>query len=70
MQGLVPTGKKVIEQVLTIPRYKQTAKIEIYRLPVKEISTLDEYSAQGLVVSGRGAAYENSFLHLSKRPEA
>ena len=70
LQGLVPTGKKVIEQVLTIPRYKQTAKIEIYRLPVKEISTLDEYSAQGLVVSGRGAAYENSFLHLSKRPEA
>jgi hypothetical protein len=45
-------------------------KIEIYRLPAKETSALDEYSAHGLVVSGRGAAYENSFLHLSKRPEA
>jgi hypothetical protein len=45
-------------------------KIEIYRLPAKETSTLDEYSVHGLVVSGRGAAYENSFLHLSKRPEA
>jgi hypothetical protein len=68
--GLLPTGEKVIDQELIIPRFKHPVKIEIYRLPTKEISTLDEYSVHGLVVSGRGAAYENSFLHLSKRPEA
>ena len=70
LRGLVPTGEKVIDQELIIPRFKHPVKIEIYRLPVKETSTLDEYSVHGLVVSGRGAAYENSFLHLSKRPEA
>ena len=70
LRGLVPTGEKVIDQELIIPRFKHPVKIEIYRLPVKEISTLDEYSVHGLVVSGRGAAYENSFLHLSKRHEA
>jgi hypothetical protein len=70
LNGLVPTGEKVIDQELTIPRFKHPVKIEIYRLPVKETSALDEYSVHGLVVSGRGAAYENSFLHLSKRPEA
>jgi len=70
LNGLVPNGKKIIDQELTIPEYKHPVKIEIYRLPVKETSTLDEYSTHGLVVSGRGAAYENSFLHLSKRPEA
>lgn len=68
--GLVPSGEKVVDQELIIPRFKQPVKIEIYRLPVKETSTLDEYSVHGLIVSGRGAAYENSFLHLSKRPEA
>lgn len=70
LNGLVPTGEKVIDQELVIPRFKHPVKIEIYRLPAKETSTLDEYSVHGLVVSGRGAAYENSFLHLSKRPEA
>ena len=70
LNGLVPTGEIVVEQELIIPRFKHPVKIEIYRLPVKETSTLDEYSVHGLVVSGRGAAYENSFLHLSKRPEA
>lgn len=70
LNGLLPSGMKVIDEVLKIPRYNHPVKIEIYRLPAKDISTLDEYSVQGLVVSGRGAAYENSFLHLSKRPEA
>lgn len=70
LNGLLPTGEKVVDQELNIPRFKHPVKIEIYRLPVKETSTLDEYSVHGLIVSGRGAAYENSFLHLSKRPEA
>jgi len=70
LNGLLPTGEKVVDQELIIPRFKHPVKIEIYRLPVKETSTLDEYSVHGLIVSGRGAAYENSFLHLSKRPEA
>ena len=68
--GLEPSGEKIVDQELKIPRYKHPVKIEIYRLPFKSTLTLDEYSVQGLVVSGRGAAYENSFLHLSKRPEA
>jgi len=70
LNGLQPSGEKVIDEVLKIPKYNHPVKIEIYRLPAKDTSTLDEYSVQGLVVSGRGAAYENSFLHLSKRPEA
>jgi hypothetical protein len=70
LNGLQPSGVKVTDEVLKIPKYSHPVKIEIYRLPAKDISTLDEYSVQGLVVSGRGAAYENSFLHLSKRPEA
>lgn len=70
LNGLLPTGEKVVDQELIIPRFKHPVKIEIYRLPVKETATLDEYSVHGLIVSGRGAAYENSFLHLSKRPEA
>jgi hypothetical protein len=70
LRGLEPIGEKVVDQELIIPKFKHPVKIEIYRLPVKETSTLDEYSVHGLVVSGRGVAYENSFLHLSKRPEA
>jgi len=70
LSGLQPSGEKVVDQELVIPKYKHPVKIEIYRLPVKDTSALDEYSVQGLVVSGKGAAYENSFLHLSKRPEA
>lgn len=70
LNGLMPTGEKVVDQELIIPGFKQPVKIEIYRLPAKETATLNEYSTHGLVVSGRGAAYENSFLHLSKRPEA
>ena len=70
LNGLLPTGEKVVDQELIIPRFKHPVKIAIYRLPAKETSTLDEYSVHGLIVSGRGAAYENSFLHLSKRPEA
>jgi hypothetical protein len=70
LNGLQPSGVKVIDEVLKIPKYNHPIKIEIYRLPAKDTSTLDEYSVQGLVVSGRGAAYENSFLHLSKRPES
>jgi hypothetical protein len=70
LSGLQPSGVKVIDEVLKIPKYNHSVKIEIYRLPAKDTSTLDEYSVQGLVVSGKGAAYENSFLHLSKKPEA
>jgi hypothetical protein len=70
LNGLVPTGEKVIDQELVIPKFKQPVRIEIFRLPTKESAILDEYSVHGLVISGRGAAYENSFLHLSKRPEA
>ena len=70
LSGIVPSGKKVVDQELNIPQFKRPVRIEIYRLPVKETTSLDEYSVHGLVISGRGAAYENSFLHLSKRPEA
>ena len=67
--GIQPQGEKIFDKSLDIAKYKQPVRIEIYRLPEKQQSNLDEYSLHGLIVSGRGAAYENSFLHLSKRPE-
>ena len=70
LKGIEPTGEKLIDVNLDIPKYKHPVHLEVYKLPAKETSGLDEYSNHGLVISGRGAAYENSFLHLSRRPEA
>ena len=70
LKGIEPTGEKIINVDLSVPKYNHPVHLEVYRLPAKENSGLDEYSIHGLVISGRGAAYENSFLHLTRRPEA
>jgi hypothetical protein len=70
LKGIEPTGEKLIDISLDIPKYKHPIHLVLYKLPTKETSVLDEYSNHGLVISGRGAAYENSFLHLTRRPEA
>ena len=46
------------------------AKLEVYKFHEKQTGNLTPYSKHGLVVSGRGASYENSFLNLDGRPES
>lgn len=70
LNGIEPTGEKLIDVSLDIPQYSHQVHLRVYKLPNKETTGIDEYSNHGLVISGRGAAYENSFLHLSRRPEA
>lgn len=70
LKGIEPTGEKLIDVSIEIPKYKHAVHLEVYKFSLKETAVLDEYSRQGLVISGRGAAYENSFLHLTRRPEA
>jgi hypothetical protein len=70
LNGLAPSGNQLMNKSLSIPGYKFPVNLEVYELPTKEIGTVNEYSKQGLIVSGKGAAYENSFLHMSNAPEA
>ena len=69
LEGLSPSGKIVLEETITIPNYKLPVRLTIYRLPMKELGAIDRYSRHGIVVSGRGATYENTFFHLSGRQE-
>ena len=68
--GMEPTGELLLDIEVTIPKYKLPAHLTVYRLPSKEIGNIDSYSRHGIVVSGRGATYENTLFHLSNRPEA
>ncbi len=68
--GLEPTGELLLKKDVQISKYKHPVHLEIYKLEEKITTSLDEYSVHGLVITGRGAAYENSFLNLSRRPEA
>lgn len=70
LRGIEPNGEQILDLELPIPRYKHPIHLRVFKLNTKESGILDEYSNHGLVISGRGAAYENSFLHLSRRPEA
>ena len=70
LKGLEPSGELILDQYLDIPSYGQKAHLTLYKLPSKENSGLSEYSRHGLLITGKGAAYENSFLALSGRPEA
>ena len=69
LEGLTPTGELVLDQTITVPNYKLPVRLSVYRLPTKELGSINGYSRHGIVVSGRGATYENTFLHLSNRPE-
>lgn len=70
LKGLVPLGTPVFSEAISIPLFKLPIKLEIFQLSQKSIGALSPFSRHGLVISGKGAAYENSFLALSNRPEA
>lgn len=70
LQGRVPAGVKVLDEEIEVPGYSMSAKLEVYKFPEKQVGNVTAYSSQGLIISGRGAAYENSFLSLDGRPES
>lgn len=70
LKGLVPTGELLIDKEIVVSKYSKKARLRVFRFKNKEEGQVNEYSAHGLVVSGRGAAYENSFLHFTDRPES
>jgi len=70
LKGLVPSGEKILEIEFPVPGYKMNAKLEVFKFSEKQTGNLSPYSKQGLVISGRGAAYENGFLMLDGRPES
>ena len=70
LKGRTPSGELVIDKELSISKYSKKVKLRVFKFKDKEQGQVNEYSAHGLVVSGRGAAYENSFLHYTSRPEA
>ncbi len=67
--GLKPTGEELLNIEVNIPKYKLPVKFTLYKMPAKELGAVDSYSKHGIVISGRGATYENSFLHLGNRAE-
>ena len=70
LDGLLPSGEKVLDIEFPVPGYNMNAKLEVYKFSEKQTGNLSPYSKQGLVISGRGAAYENGFLTLDGRPES
>jgi hypothetical protein len=70
LKGLTPSGELAIDKEIPIPKYSMKIHLKVFKFKEKEQGQVNEYSAHGLVVSGRGAAYENSFLHYTTRPEA
>ena len=67
LEGLAPSGEIVLDLDIPIQKYKLPVRLTVYRLPAKEVGPLNDYSKHGIVISGRGATYENSFLHLSSK---
>jgi hypothetical protein len=67
--GLSPVGKEVLNVKISVPKYKLPITLTLHKLPTKELGSINSNSRHGLVISGRGATYENTFLHLSNRPE-
>ncbi len=70
LTGLVPSGDLLLDIEFPIPGYEMNAKLEVFKFPEKQNGNVSVYSKQGLVISGRGAAYENGFLTLDGRPES
>jgi hypothetical protein len=70
LNGLLPSGEKILDIEFPVPGYKMKAKLEVFKFAEKQTGNLSPYSKQGLVISGRGAAYENGFLILDGRPES
>lgn len=70
LTGLVPSGENVLDIEFPVPGYKMNAKLTVFKFAEKQSGTISVYSKQGLVIAGRGAAYENSFLTFDGRPES
>jgi len=71
LHGMEPVGEKLVDVAVdTGTQYSGIAHLVVYRMDSKVMSALSEYSQHGLVVAGRGAVYENSFLTLSGKAEA
>lgn len=70
LSGLVPSGHLVLDIEFPIPGYEKSARLELFKFSEKQNGNVSVYSKQGLVISGRGAAYENGFLTLDGRPES
>lgn len=68
--GLQPTGEKVLDIDFSVPGYTMNAKLVVYKFDEKQSGNVSVYSKHGLVISGRGAAYENGFLTFDGRPES
>ncbi|CAN2189057.1 hypothetical protein MCEMRE212_00478 [Candidatus Nanopelagicaceae bacterium] len=70
LSGLVPSGDLVLDIEFPVPGYEMNAKLEVFKFSEKQNGNVSVYSKQGLVISGRGAAYENGFLTFDGRPES
>ena len=70
LEGLMPSGRKILDIEFPVNGYKMNAKLEVFKFSEKQTGNLSPYSKQGLVISGRGAAYENGFLTFDGRSES
>lgn len=70
LHGIAPMGKIVLDIEIPVAKFGQKVRLQLFKHEKKFAGAVDEYSAHGLIISGKGAAYENSFLHLTQRPEA
>ncbi len=70
LHGIVPPGDPVLSVEISVPKYKHKVQLSVHKFSNKNVGSVNNYSPHGLVISGRGAAYENSFLSLTNRPEA
>jgi len=60
---------QILDKEFEIEGYSKKVRLQLNRLVKKETSQVNEYSRHGILITGRGACYENSFLHLNSRPE-
>lgn len=64
-----PESTIIFDKEFDVQGYNKKVRLQISRLKTKENSQVSEYSRHGILIKGKGACYENSFLHLNTRPE-
>jgi len=70
LSGMKAAGKLKFDGDLEVKGYKLPIHLQIFEMETKQQGSVDVFSRQGLVVSGKGAAYANTFFGLNNRPEA
>jgi hypothetical protein len=70
LNGLKAAGQLIFDKDLKVAGYDVPIHLQIFEMETKQQGSVDEFSRQGLVVSGKGAAYANTFFGLDNRPEA